>query len=217
MSVKRKYNNKKYNNKKYSKKFKPFVPVPELKFHDIVIDDAVVATAGTIAIDSVFKITQGTGESQRIGRQIQVKSINWRFECRLPIQSGGGGGSSDVVRVILYQDKQANGAIAVKDDIVEDSADWQTFNNLANRKRFLTLMDRTFTLNQTAGAGDGATNDWADTTISDTFFKKCNILVEYDGATNALTELQSNNIGLLLLCRTGLASFESIMRIRYYG
>ncbi len=199
----------------------PIVGVkPELKFHDITIDDAVIAATGASALDSAFKITQGTGQSERIGRQLQAKSVNWRFQISLPaINATGAAPVGDTVRVLLYQDKQANGAVAGANEVVVDVGDWQTFNNLANTSRFRTLMDRTYNINYQAAAGSGGAtdNDYAAISIDDTCFKKINFTVEYDGATNNITEIQSNNIGVILMSQNGTAGFLSMMRIRYFG
>ena len=187
---------------------------PELKFHDLDIDDAVVAGGGTIAQASCNLIAQGVTESQRIGRKCSIRSINWRFNVDLPIIALGTGSANEQVRVILYLDKQCNGAAAAVTDIVE-SANYQTFNNLANKSRFRTLMDRVYVLNPQAGAGDGTTNDFSEFSIADTFFKKCNIPIEFDATTGAITEIRSNNIGVLLLGKSGVAQFESKMRLRF--
>ncbi len=190
---------------------------PETKFLDFTTDDAVIAAAGTVAVPSVVLITQGTGESERIGRQVKLTAIGWRFEITIAAQTGAGAGQNEVVRVILFHDRQANGAAAPKGEIVADATDYQTFNNLANTKRFRTLMDRTYVLTPTSAAGDGAANDIAPYTIVDTFFKKCNMLIDYDATTNSITELSSNNVGILLLARTGIAAFTGVLRIRFLG
>ncbi len=188
----------------------------ELKFHDLDIDDAVVVTGGTIAEDSCVTIAQGTTESTRIGRKCVIRNVGWRFAVELPGVSGGGTAGSDVVRVMLYLDKQTNGATATVAGILE-SADFQSFNQLANKGRFLILMDRNYDVNSTAGAGDGTTNDFGPNVTSDTFFKKCNIPIEYDNSvtTGAIGSVRTNNIGVLLISRGGLASFESKMRLRF--
>ncbi len=189
---------------------------PELKFHDIDIDDAGIATNGTIIEDSCNGIAQGVTEVQRIGRKCTIKNINWRFAFILPNSASESLGD-ETVRLILYLDKQANGAAATATDILE-SDDFQSFNNLANKSRFRTLMDRTYDLNAQAGMGNGTANDTASFSIQDTFFKKCNIPIEFDSTTGAITEVRSNNIGVLLLSRDGSntsASFESKMRLRF--
>ncbi len=185
----------------------------ELKFHDIAVTDAVVAVNGTIQnTGSVNLIAQGTGESQRIGRKCVIKSINWRFELDIPAVANATG--SDTVRVMFYLDKQANGVTASATDILATD-NFQSFNNLANSGRFRILLDRTYVLNHSGGAGDGTTNDALPYHVSDTFFKKCNIPLEFSSTAGAITELRSNNLGVLLLGRGGVAGFNSILRLRF--
>lgn len=189
----------------------------ELKFHDLDIDDAVVATGGTIAEDSCITIAQGTTESERIGRKLIVKSIGWRFEVRLP-QTSDENDTSETVRVILFLDKQTNGATATVAGILE-TADYQSFNNLANKSRFRTLMDRTYDLNAHAGSGRGSTDtkQFGEFIIHDAFFRKVNIPIEYDNSftTGVITSVRTNNIGVLTISKSGLAVFNSKMRIRF--
>lgn len=188
-------------------------PNAELKFHDLDIDDTVVAQAGSIAEDSCNAIAQGVTESQRIGRKCTIRSIAWRFDLQIP-NVDQSTASAEVIRVILYLDKQCNGATAAVTGILE-SADYQSFNNLANKSRFRTLMDRTYSLKHQAGAWDGTGTDWSQDIMNDSFFAKCNIPIEFDADTGAITEIRSNNIGVLLISRAGVGSFLSKMRIRY--
>ncbi len=189
----------------------------ELKFHDIDVDDAVIAQNGTIQNGgSVCLIGQGVTEGTRTGRKAVVRSIGWRFNMTLSTQASIAN-SADVVRVLMYLDKQANGATATVTDILE-SDNYQSFNNLGNKSRFLTLMDRTYDLSAQAGAGDGTTNDTGPVEESDTFFKKCNIPLEFSGVANpsVITEVRSNNIGVLLLSKNGgLVVFDSKVRLRF--
>ena len=184
----------------------------ELKFHDLDINDATIAANGTIAQASVNIIAQGVTEVQRVGRKCTIRNINWRFNIRLP-EGTASSTTSDTVRVMVYHDKQTNGAAAAVTDILETD-DYQSFNNLSNKSRFRTLMDRTYDLN-TDLSGDGTTVDSPRFNINDSFFKKCNISIEYDSTTGAITEQRSNNIGVLLLSKNGLCTFDSKMRVRY--
>ncbi len=98
------------------------------------------------------------------------------------------------------------------------TADFQSFNNLANKGRFRVLMDRTYSLNYTSMASDGAAVvSQAATTMHDSFFKKCNIPIEFDSTAGAITEIKSNNIGVLMIGQdSGDAStFFSKMRLRF--
>ncbi len=194
--------------------FGRFGPGGELKFHDLDIDDPTIATNGTIVEDSCNVIAEGNGEEERIGRKVTLRSINWRFNIRLP-EGTAVTTTSDTVRVIVYLDKQTNGATAAVTDLLE-SDNYQSFNNLANKSRFRTLMDRTYDLN-TDLSGDGTTVDSPRFNINDSFFKKINIPIEYDNTatTGAISTQRSNNIGVLLLSKNGLCTFDSKMRLRY--
>ncbi len=186
----------------------------ELKFKDTDLDDALIATAGGIT-DSINKIAQGTTESTRIGRKCVIKSIMWRWSITLPTTATAIE-TSDIVRVILYLDKQCNGATATVTDILE-SADFQSFNNLANKGRFRTLMDRSYNMNSPSGSGRGTTDtlSYGDHVISDQFYKKVTIPVEFDNTAGAITEIRSNNIGILLISGGGYCAFASKFRLRF--
>ncbi len=189
--------------------------VGELKFHDLDIDDAVIATGGTIAQASCNIIIQGVTEAQRVGRKCTVHKIDWRMHMTLS-QTATSTETSDTVRVILYLDKQTNGAAATVTGILE-SDDYQSFNNLANSSRFSILMDRRYDFSAPAGSGRGSTDtlSYGENTITDTFHKDCNIPIEYDSTTGAITEQRTNNIGVLLLSHGGFVQFLSKMRLRF--
>ena len=112
-------------------------------------------------------------------------------------------------------DKQANGATAGVTDILETDQ-FLSFNNLANKSRFRTLMDRTYSMNSTAGGGDGTTEDYTEFQLNDSFYKKVNIPIEFSGTAGTIGEIRSNNIGCLILSETGaICALVSRMRLRF--
>ncbi len=189
----------------------------ELKFHDLDIDDADIAAGGTIAQVTCNEIAQGTTESTRIGRKLKIQSIGWRYHMTLGT-TGTATATSDIVRIMLYLDKQANGATATVTGILE-SADYQSFNNLANKSRFTILMDRTYAFSAPAGSGRGSTDtlSYGEHTIEDSYWKKCNIPIEYDNSftTGVIGTIRSNNIGVMTLSHSGNVQFLSKMRLRF--
>lgn len=194
------------------------VPSNELKFWDVPngsgeTDDAVVAAGGSILLDSCNKLAQGITESTRVGRKAIIKSINWRYDVTLP-NAQDLSSTSDIVRVIMYLDKQCNGAVATVTGILE-SSDYQSFNNLANKGRFRILYDKTHVINAMCAAWDGTTEQTGAYTKSSAFYKKCNIPLEFDNTTGAITEIKSNNLGIMLVGKAGVAGFESQIRIRF--
>ncbi len=189
-----------------------------------MIDEVTIPTAGVIETPTggtqgtMVIIAQGNTKSTRIGRKSVIKQINWRYNISLPsVIDQVGVSTSDTVRVILYQDKQCNGATATVTDILE-TADYQSFNQLANKHRFRILMDRTHDINRLTGWSVSATNSTVfSVENSYSFYKKCNITIEYDntGPTGALTTIRSNNICVLLISKIGNADFDSQFRLRF--
>lgn len=189
----------------------------ELKFHDLDIDDPVVAANDTIVAPSCNLIAQGVTESQRIGRKCVLRKIAWRYNITIPATAVAAD-ASDVVRIILYLDSQCNGAAATTAGILE-SDEYLSFNNLANKGRFRTLMDRYVPMSCQAGSGRGSTDtlSYGEDTFQDAFYKDVNIPIEYDSTTGAITEIRSNNLGVLLLGKSGKLVFASKMRLRFEG
>ncbi len=55
--------------------------------------------------------------------------------------------------------------------------------------------------------------------IQGTFFKKCDVLMEYDNTaiTGVITSIRSNNIFAIILSLSGNCAFASKMRLRFRG
>lgn len=187
----------------------------ELKFHDVDLDDAIIVNTGQIT-PSVNLIAQGVSESERVGRKCTIRSIGWRYKVSLPERDAVADPSAgDNVRVMLYVDKQANGATAAVTDILE-SADFQSFNNLSNSGRFIILHDKTYDCNYNAMASDGAgVVSLVQMQWNYSFYKKCEIPIEWSDTTGVMTEIRSNNIGALLIASQGVAGFGSKIRLRF--
>ncbi len=184
----------------------------ERKFHDVALANATIATTAEITA-TVNIIPQGVTEVQRVGRKCTITNIGWKFRIKLPTTVVAAD-TSDSVRIIMYLDKQANGATAVNTDILETNDNFQSFNNLVNSGRFTHLMDRTYTLNSMGGGGAAGTS-FSEHIINDSFYKKCNIPLEFNAATGAIAEIRSNNIGVLMISEEGLAAFTSSIRLRF--
>ncbi len=181
------------------------------------LDDALVATGGTVT-PSICLIPQGTTEVQRDGRKCTITNIAWRYEFRLAeTDAAATPAAPDVMRIIMFLDKQCNGATAAVTDILE-SADYQSFNNLVNSGRFIKILDRTVSINYASLASDNAAVvSQAAVTRSGVFYKTCNFPLEFNGVTGAITEIRSNNLGVLLISKTGVVEFNSKIRLRFRG
>ncbi len=190
----------------------------ELKFFDTTATFATVAAAGEINA-SLNLVPQGVTESDRIGRKMTIKRLDITGDIIMGPLAGSATGSFDRVRVIVYLDKQANGATAAVTDILE-TADILSYRNLANSGRFVVLSDKIQNMVLTAGGGDvgGADSNFPAVIKTYKMGKSCNIPVEFSATTGAITEVRSNNIGMLAIAETNLVSaFKFNARIRFSG
>ncbi len=183
--------------------------VGELKFHDFTLTDAVISVSGTIT-DSINLIANGITDQTRIGRKSVVRALHWNYRIRLPADDDPTN-TTDLVTVICYLDKQSNGAAAFPVDILNTDF-FMSFNNIENKDRFRILYRKTHVLDSPAGSG---LFGFGEKSVYGEFHKQCNIPIEFSGTLGVLSEVRSNNIGLLLLSESGLCAFNSRFRVRF--
>ncbi len=192
-----------------------FRQAPELKFHDVTVDDAVIAMGANMLATSLCLILSGVSESQRIGRKCTITKIGWKLRVTIPTVNGGVlAPTGDTIRLMLVLDKQCNKLATTATAILETS-DYQSFNNLSNKGRFTTLMDRTYTLNYVAGIGTSGDQDWAAQLMDDTFYKDVNIPIEYNASAGTLADINSNNLVIVACSASGVGGITSQIRLRF--
>ncbi len=190
----------------------------EMKFFDTNVAVSPVTTAGTVE-DSLNHIPQGTTESERLGRKCTIKHIGVRFQLTLAeTDAVTTPPPADLVRCILFWDKQANGATAIVADLLEN-AGVDSFRNLANSQRFIFLYDKVHEMNYKNLTSDAA-NAYGTTQLKKylTIYKRCNIPIEFDNSatTGAMGTIRSNNLGWLIMSETASAtSMDGTFRIRF--
>lgn len=108
----------------------------ERKFVDL--NDAVyeLSTSGVTTLIPV--IPQGAGESQRIGREVQLASVQIHGYCSAKTTTVTSRG-----RIMLVWDKQPNAALAAVTDILTANSS-QALLNDQNKKRFRVLLNEFF-------------------------------------------------------------------------
>ena len=189
---------------------------PELKFKDTNHGLAVVAVTGTVATSgSIVNMVQGTTASTRIGRKIVVHSVHVRSMLVIPADAATSG-STDVVRMILYVDKQANGVAAVPLTVLEGNV-FDSYRNLDFTRRFRVLKDLTIVLNAQAAASTATPTVTTFESRKNVIFSVSglNIPVFYDANVGDITDVQSNNIGMILWSEGALAFATVQFRIRF--
>ncbi len=211
----------------YLKRRKTFVPGPighgaryaartgEWKFLDTTLNDAIVSATGTVT-PTVNIIPQGVTESERVGRKCMIKSFHWRYQVSLAERDAVANPfPGDTLRIVLYVDKQCNGAGIATGDLLENAA-FHSFRNLSNSGRFTVLMDKLHTLNYGGMASDtGSVVSQSEVVENYTFNKSLNLPIEFSSTTGAIGEIRSNNIGVFLISSTGTCRFDSTIRIRF--
>ncbi len=184
---------------------------PELKFFDTVVAGTALAVGGVITSPSLNIVPQGITESERVGRKMIIKKLNMRFLLQF---NNGTAETADVVRVIVVLDKQTNKTAFAITDVLETTSEG-SFNNLANKNRFLILMDRYEAINKQVDIGTNV-NEFVQ--AWSWFSKELNIPVEFDNsvATGAVSSQTSNNIAVFALTLNSTTiSLGYTARIRY--
>lgn len=185
--------------------------------------DTVVGTTGNY-VGTINNISQGTGETQRIGRKVIIRSLSLRGEVKMPNEANtvlnAASINCDVVRLMIVQDKQTNGNVANLTDIFSYNfssgspvVDWRAFRTMDNINRFKILVDKTFKINNqifTAGGGSAPLNE-----IAYNIYRKCYIPIEMKGSTANVADMMSNSVSIYLVSGNGLATWNGIARVRF--
>ncbi len=170
---------------------------------------------------TLVDIIQGSGQTSRIGRKITVTSVDIRGSFELDKETTSNvlnqkapSAGSRRVRMIVYYDRQCNGADAKLLDIL-DTTNINSYNNLDNSMRFKILKNKVYLINRTSHDG---TNSFS---MQRQF--KCHIKgpieIQYSGASGVLSEITSGNIGIWFITDgnggNGGNETQSDLRVQY--
>ncbi len=188
----------------------------EWKFHDVqtILDPTKL---GGGILDSVNKIAQGATAQERLGRTAVIRKIDWHCTLSLkennkPSNPGQGG----VFRIILFVDRQANGAGAAIGDVMLTSL-YDSFYRLSNSSRFDILYDELHVINYTTMTSE--ISDTITQSLQVKFFAvhiDCNIPIQFSGTDGLITEIKSNNISILAFSSMATdGKMDGQMRLRW--
>lgn len=126
----------------------PLYPRAELKYIDNTQGGAAPGAAPTtdnlVAVGLttyLCRVPQGTGASERVGLQINVKSVTYRFEVNLSTGTAPTSG-----RVVLIWDKQPLATGTPSYATIFANPNYLAFMNPANTQRFTILRNTQFSL-----------------------------------------------------------------------
>lgn len=180
----------------------------EVKFFDTTLSFS-NTLVGTV-VTSLNLIPQGTEQSERIGRTAVIHSI--MIKGIFTNDPGASNANNQILYMTIVQDTQCNGANAGVTDVLTSTNLSTAMINLSNSKRFRILKKFSINLNARAGV-DGA---YCVTSGETTWFKKCNIPIEFSSVLGAITEIASNNVFLVQGATiTGQGAFNGTCRIRF--
>lgn len=192
----------------------------EQKWLDTAIAQSDVTATGVI-FPSFNLVAQGTSENQRIGHKILIKSLDMRlciYKSHDPALTDAQMAAS-VIRIIVFVDKQANGAAATMADLLADSNAVVSHYNTNHELRFRILSDRIHKLEPIGTFSDTAGDAQRPGLSKYVNVKKSLNLPEiFSSTAGVISELQSNNIGMLAVVSSSGTGFnlEGTVRIRYY-
>lgn len=181
----------------------------ELKYKDTDINSVAPTTGAIVPAGGTFvDVSVGTGPSQRIGRQIRVKSLNAYLTCTRSATVN----ANDTLRLIWLLDTQCNGTVPTVLDVLS-TANYNSFRNMANSKRFVVLRDEEIDI--ASNAFDGT--NFSSISKQRNFYRRLNLSIEYDATVNTgvVTTIRSNNLLLLAISMRGSTSVVGTVRVRY--
>lgn len=190
---------------------------PEQKYFDYAFTD----NASNAYVNQNFTlIPQGVGPHERVGYKCCWKSILFRMRLVLTQREDqvlAIAGVGNTVRVIVYMDKQTNGAPALASDILETSSSVRSPMRLENSHRFRVLKDWIVDMpRQTLQTGTTSDYSTSEVIKSLQFYKKLNIPQQYDGVSGAIATVRDYSIGVCIVPISGeQINFHWYSRVRF--
>ena len=200
----------------------------ELKYNDYDLAAEPFTTSwaakNPTTVNCVSAVAQGDSATNRDGRIYYIHSIFCRGEIRITaLESQIAPFATNVIRVILVEDTQTNGAEISGADVMTGAGaveDHLGFRNLQHSGRFKVLWDRTFviTIPQT---NEGAANLFAHGTQirKFTFFKKFKkpIKVHTDGTSAIVGDITDHTLQVVGVANSTSPTLTYHMRMRFKG
>lgn len=192
--------------------------VAQKKYLDTAQVQNSIATAGTVCT-SFCLVPQGTTDVTRIGNKIKICNLDMKFALSLDDETSPTTAvTSANIRMIVYIDKQTNGAAAAVTDVLT-SATIGSFRNMDTVDRFKILWDKNFNLTPRTAYYNSTGNE-RHVGVGAFFWKKkrwnLDLPVHYSSTTGAITELKSNNIGCIVITDLANCNMNLNTRIKYY-
>ena len=178
--------------------------VAEKKWFDSTQSSLTPNAGGAFVVAGMTSVDDGTEDFERVGAKINITAVQYHLEASLDAAETG----SNLVRVILFCDKQSNGSAPTVTAILQNN-DFLSFRNLDNLQRFDILDDTVLELNASAGV--------SGTLIGDSVYKGVYKKVDYVAsfASGAGAVPLTNNLGMLVIAKNTNGTYAVRSRIRF--
>lgn len=172
--------------------------------------------AGTLCL---FAPIQGSGDSERDGRQAIIKSIH--VNGRIYRNNVTGISNAAVVHMILVQDTQTNGAQLNGEDVYMDSGNREfQYRNMDHSSRFKVLWSKRLVLNPEAIGYNTTVPQWETANASRLFEinkNNLNIPVSFNGNAGTIADITDNSIHLIATSNSSSADVIYQSRVKFIG
>lgn len=189
----------------------------EVKWHDAAMFQS--NPTDSRVWSTVIFISEGKGETKRIGRVITLKWIGWQYHIGLDTVSDGIAHKGDSIRCMVIRDRQCNGAVPGIAEILQATSGAPTivnFVNLNNEGRFEILMDKMHNLRYCGISElEAGTTTQAGTTEHFQWSARVNIKIHYSGASGDTPNITSNNILFVMITKRSQAHISGNSRVRF--
>jgi len=175
-----------------NRKAKQMLNRQEMKFFDTAMSFTFDSTGEVPATGQLALIVQGTGNTNREGYLVTVKSIQLRGVLAFNPAAAAAAATNAIIHVML--DRQPNGAAAAITDALTGNAMASALPVVPNQYRFKTLKRIVVPFNSTAGVTT-AYNSY--NVCFDEYIKfKKPIEIRYNGNAGTVADVTTNNIFL---------------------
>jgi len=162
----------------------------ELKWFDTLMESAVIDATSPALLDSINLVQPGSGESNRVGKRINLRQI---YLCG-HVQTDDPITGTCLFRLFVILDKQANGLAPNAATLFSPALPTsEMMLNMENAQRFVVL--KSLTRELTSQSYDATSGEWSVRQVPVEFCWDGNIPIDFsDADPTVLANVRSNNV-----------------------
>lgn len=175
-------------------------------------------------VNCIGACTQGSGESQRDGTRIAVKSIQIQGYCiRTPTVATGSARGANLIQISLVMDTQTNATQLNAEDVyLTQDPEVPARRVVANSQRFRVLKTWMIELHDQGGFNDAAaTGSLAGMMVPFSCYKKMNVQVDFVAGAGAGTIADFKTVSFHMIACSAVAVATDFItynsRVRFIG